>query len=46
MAEAALRSGIVDERSDLHKLDGGAHAIETSYPLKQLLGEERLRSVF
>ena len=40
------RSGVVDQRSNLHEVDGGAHPIETSYPLEQLLGEERLGRLF
>ena len=44
--ETALRPCVVDERSNLHELDGGAHPIEAGYALEQLLGEERLGSVF
>jgi len=40
-----LRLAVLHERGDLHELDGRGHAVETGYPLDELIGEKRFRGV-
>src|SRR5581483_10012057 len=46
LGEPGSLTAVLDERSDLHHLDGGSYAVETRHALEQLVREERLSGVF